>query len=188
MSEFKHNNNRAANDFYATRPHDVELLYKYEPSIINGRIWECACGAGHISETLLKLGAKDVFSSDIVDYGYGHVIDFLADTEHNNFDVIITNPPYKACVDFVMHALDCVNDNGIVVMLLRTLFLEGQQRYTKIFKDNRPKYVYVFVKRTYGLKNGDINNKSSSAMSHSWFIWEKGYKGDTIVRWLYEEE
>ena len=39
ISEFMKTDNRIINDMYATRPHDVELLYKYEPSIINGKIW-----------------------------------------------------------------------------------------------------------------------------------------------------
>jgi len=23
-----------------------------------------------------------------------------------------------------------------------------------------------------------------SAVAYAWFIWEKGYKGDTIVKWI----
>jgi hypothetical protein len=184
ISEFMNNDNRQSNDFYATRPHDVILLHKYEPSIVNGRIWECACGCGHISETLLGLGATDIYSSDIIDYGYGHVEDFITSDHTNEFDTIITNPPYKDSIDFVIHALNQVKCGGRVIMLLRTLFLEGQERYNAIFKHNNPKYVYIFSKRTYGLIGGDSNNKSSSAMSHSWIIWEKGYRGETIVKWL----
>ena len=34
---------------------------------------------------------------------------------------------------------------------------------------------------------GKINNfkdVKSSAVCYAWFIWEKSYKGDTIVRWI----
>jgi spoIIIJ-associated protein len=34
-------------------------------------------------------------------------------------------------------------------------------------------------------KNGEpIMTKASSAACYCWFIWQKGYKGDTIVRWF----
>lgn len=182
-------NNRQPNDLYATRPHDVELLYKYEPSIIEGKIWECACGHGHISKTLIQLGATDVYSSDLIDYGYGDVSDFLTNNDHKGeFDTILTNPPYKYGMEFMIHALDQVKDSGRVIMLLPTLILAGVNRYNKIFKDNPPKYVYVFVRNTYALlvaKGKDA--RSSTSMSHSWLIWEKGYKGEPTLRWLYEE-
>lgn len=77
-----------------------------------------------------------------------------------------------------------VSDDGIVIMLLRTLFIEGQDRYVSIFESNNPIRIYTFVKRTYGLINGDSKNRTSSAMSHSWFIWKKSYRGPTELKWL----
>ena len=29
--------------------------------------------------------------------------------------------------------------------------------------------------------------KKSSAVCYAWFVWEKGYKGDTIVKWINNE-
>lgn len=189
-SHYRNAGDRQPNDLYATRPHDVELLYKYEPSIINGKIWECACGHGHISETLKKLGATDVYSSDLIDYGYGDVINFLTDNTHyGKFDTIFTNPPYKYATQFITHALNQIEYGNKVIMLLPTSYLAGIQRYTKIFYKNPPKYVYVFARNTYALLVADNDNKvSSNDISHSWFIWEKGFNGDTIIRWLYDGE
>ena len=102
--------------------------------------------------------------------------------------MIITNPPYEHANEFVLHALDQLNNGGLAIFLMRTLFVDGQSRYNDIFEHNNPKYIYSFVKRTYGLIGGDPNNKSSSAMSHSWYIFEKGYNGDTILRWLDNRE
>lgn len=39
---------RETNDYYATEPKAVEMLLNAER--FNPRIWECACGEGHISE------------------------------------------------------------------------------------------------------------------------------------------
>jgi len=33
-------------------------------------------------------------------------------------------------------------------------------------------------------KNGDFEKYTSSAVAYAWFVFEKGYKGDTIVRWI----
>lgn len=182
--------NRQPNDLYATRPHDVELLFKYEPTIVDGKIWECACGHGHIVNTLRSLGATDVYGSDLIDYGFGYdVYDFLSDddTHTNEFDTIFTNPPYKFTTEFIKRAMDRVKDGGRVIMLMPTTVLAGVNRYVKIYKHNPPKYVYVFSRNTYGiLVNEGEGRYQSPHLSHSWFIWEKGYSGDTIVKWLYE--
>ena len=185
------NQNRQPNDLYATRPHDVELLYKYEPSIIEGKIWECACGHGHIVRTLHELGANDVYASDLIDYGYGYNVgNFLTDNSHKDeFDTILTNPPYKYTTEFILHALEQVKDNGRVIMLLPTTTLAGVNRYKKIFRYEPPKYVYVFPRNTYALLVAEGDDKiSTPKLSHSWFIWEKGYTGETIVKWLWEEQ
>ena len=181
--------NRQPNDLYATRPHDVKLLHKYEPSIIDGKIWECACGHGHIVRTLQELGATDIYASDLVDYGFGYnVSNFLMDYEHTGeFDTILTNPPYKYTTDFIIHALDQVKDNGRVIMLLPTTTLAGVNRYKKIFSIEPPKYVYVFARNTYALLVAEGDKIGPPKLSHSWFIWEKGYQGETIIRWLFED-
>lgn len=182
--------NRQPNDLYATRPHDVKLLYKYEPSIIEGKIWECACGHGHIVKTLQELGATDVYASDLIDYGFGYDInDFLNGDDHQDeFDTILTNPPYKYTTEFIRMALDRVKPGGRVIMMMPTTILAGVNRYNKIFKIDPPKYVYTFVRNTYALLVAEGDKIGAPKLSHSWFIWEKGYKGDTIVRWLYEDE
>lgn len=36
-------------------------------------------------------------------------------------------------------------------------------------------------------ENGDFESMikgGGSAVSYAWFVWEKGYKGGTIVKWI----
>ena len=33
------------------------------------------------------------------------------------------------------------------------------------------------------LLNG-IDNNEGSAVAYAWFVWEKGHKGDTIIKWI----
>lgn len=68
-------------------------------------------------------------------------------------------------------------------MLLKTTFLEGKNRKA-FFKENPPKIIYVSSSRINCAKNGDFEKYKSSAISYSWFIWEKGFKGNTIIKWF----
>lgn len=61
-------NPRAEYDYYATDPRAVELLLEMET--FSDKIWECACGEGHISK-VLKQNGYEVLSTDLIDRGYG---------------------------------------------------------------------------------------------------------------------
>ena len=55
--------------------------------------------------------------------------------------------------------------------------------------DNSPlKYVYVFSKRVNPLRNGEPTDEKgkpwASTMCFAWFVWEKNYEGEPIIRWL----
>ena len=32
--------------------------------------------------------------------------------------------------------------------------------------------------------NGDFDVLNGSATAYAWFVWEKGYKGETVVKWF----
>ena len=123
-------------------------------------------------------------TTDLVDYGFGDKqLDFL--NVENKYDIkmdIVTNPPYGLATEFAVKALELVAPGCKVAMFLRTLFLEGTKRYEKLFKTQPPKYVYVFTNRQVSDKNDDFNK--GSAVSYSWFVWEKGYQGPTEIRWI----
>lgn len=174
---------REHNDYYATEPRATELLLNEEQ--FSQEIWECACGEGHISE-VLKSNGYTVKSTDLIDRGYGEGnIDFLSQTLKNEID-IITNPPYKYAKEFVEHALDISIDGTKVAMFLKLTFLESKSR-KKLFEKYHPKVVYVSSSRLQCAKNGDFETYKEgvgTAVAYAWFVWEKGYKGDTILKWI----
>lgn len=175
---------RQSEDFYATDPAVLDhLSAKYT---IPDVVLEPACGEGHLSEWMREHGHK-VYSYDIMDRGYGD--------RHNFFEMltipedctcILTNPPYKYATEFVLHALELVPSGGQVVMFLKTTFLETERRYNEIFKFTPPHYVFQFIRRAMCAKNADFDEarKMGSAVSYAFFVWEKGYKGNTIVDWI----
>ena len=174
---------RETNDYYATDPSAIDDLLKVEK--FGCEIWECAVGEGHLAKRLEE-HKYIVFASDIVDRGYKGtvVMDFLGD--ENNMrekDIdIVTNPPYKYCSEFILKALDCVKRGNKVAMFLKLTTLEGQKRYEEIYSKQPPKTVYIYSKRKQCAKNGKF--EGTSAVCYAWFVWEKGYHGDTILKWI----
>ncbi len=177
---------RAGNDFYATPAETTRALLNVFP--LEGCIYEPACGQGHISKVLHEYYPEDrIYSSDLIDRGYGVTgVDFLQQDYFLKCDTIITNPPFKLAKEFVEKGLQLANK--YVIMLLKIQFLESKSR--KEFLQNSPlKYVYVFSERQNTMRNGlelnPLNGKPwSSTMLLAWFIWEVGYEGEPIIRWL----
>ena len=174
---------REENDFYATDPKAIELLCELEK--FNEWIWENACGEGHLSKELQKQGYQ-VYSSDLIDRGYGHSgIDFLQYDKTWHGD-IITNPPYKFAKDFVEKSLSIIPPGNKVAMFLKLQFLEGKLR-KKLFKIYPPKTIYVSSSRLLCAKNADFEgmiNGGGSAVAYAWYVWEKGFSGKTTIEWI----
>lgn len=177
---------RETNDYYATDPHCLEIFLealKRDGLKLHSHIWECACGQGHLSKILESKGYH-VINSDLIDRGYGlGGVDFLKCMYKEPHVDILTNPPYKYAKEFVEHAMEISSQGDFVVMFLKIQFLEGKAR-REMFEKYPPKYVYVNSERQICAINGDFENIKSSATCYCWFIWEKGFKGEPIIRWI----
>ena len=171
---------RQSEDYYATEPKAAELLLEIMPGLNN--IWECACGEGHLAKVFdnaSRLGR----ATDLIDRGYGTIEDFLLCKEPYNDGDIVTNPPYKYAQEFVEHALELVDVGRYVCMFLKVLFLESRSR-KELFTKYPPKVIYVSSSRINCAKNGDFNTYISSAIAYAWYVWQKGYAGESIVKWI----
>lgn len=178
---------RQKEDYYATDPIAIDKLI--DAFNLPNVIYECACGEGHLSERLKEKGYK-VYSSDLIDRGYGNGgIDFLTlhKMPYEDCNCILTNPPYKIATEFVIKSLDLLKDGGYSIMLLKTTFLEGKKRYDTLFKTMPPKFVCQFINRLTCAKNGEFEKMKKGgggAQSYAWFIWQKGYNNETIIKWI----
>lgn len=173
---------REAFDYYATNPKAVEMLLELEQ--FAPVIWEPACGEGHISKVLQAHGYQ-VISTDLVYRGFGdpEPLDFLKETLDGFEGDIITNPPYSTGLEFVQRALESVRPGGKVAMFLKVQFLEGQKRGA-FFKNTPPRIVYISRSRLACYKNGDMSVKPESAIAYAWYVWEKGFTGDPVIKWF----
>lgn len=175
---------REKDDFYATPPLAVKELMKLES--FNKNIWEPCCGMNHITNILIDHG-YNVRTSDIVDRvnnGKIEIIDFLNCMEKWDGD-IITNPPYKLATEFVYKAIETINEGNKVVMFLKLSFLETKKRRL-LFDKYPPKIIYVSSSRFGCSQTGEFDEtgNTGSAIAYCWYIWEKGYNGDTIIKWF----
>ena len=171
---------REENDYYATEPLATEWLCCLEK--FNHNILEPSCGEGHMSEVLKSQG-YNVISRDLIDRGYGEVADFLSDDNTYFNGDIVTNPPYKYAQEFVEKALSIIPEGNKVAMFLKLTFLEGKRR-KQLFKTNPPIRVWVSSSRLKCALNGKFDEMTGSAASYAWYVWEKGYKGDPVIKWF----
>ena len=154
---------REKNDFYATDPETLKLfLYEFwKDNSFEGDILEPACGQGHISKTLEEmLPSFNIISTDLIDRGYGQGgIDFLTHDYGRTFGTVITNPPFSLAKEFI--------EKGLKVS---------------------EKYVYVHTTRQATWKEGKPldpkGKKWATTMCLAWFVWDKEYKGEPIIRWI----
>lgn len=175
---------RQGDDFYATEPIAADILHNEED--FKGGIWECACGEGHLSKRFIELG-HEVISTDLIYRGYGHhkSVDFLNQIKALAPN-IVTNPPYKHAQEFIEKALSLVPEGGKVAMFLKLTFLEGKKR-KDMFTKFPPKVLYVSSSRIQCAKNADfvgMKKGGGSAVAYGWYVWEKGIKRDTIIKWV----
>ena len=175
---YNKNNTRDPHDFYATPEWATQKLLDHEK--FTGSILEPFCGQGHICRVLQRNDYGYV-AKDLINRGFDEFTEeknFFDETEQ--FDNIISNPPYTNAVKYVRHALNLSRNK--TAMIMRLAFLEGVER-RKLFDKCPPARVLVFTKRVTMWKAG-IEPSGSGAMAFAWFVWDRDYTGPTTVDWL----
>lgn len=103
--------------------------------------------------------------------------------ERTRFDTGAVRDMHTGKGRFVQRALESVRPGGKVAMFLKVQFLEGQKRGA-FFKDTPPRTVYISRSRLACYKNGDMSAKPESAIAYAWYVWEKGFTGDPVIKWF----
>lgn len=190
---------REKNDFYSTDPLFINHLLEKEPWLKNPnlKILEPSAGNGVLVDRFYeltgnKMDAYDIISrrEDIIEQDY-----FTKDFS-NQYDVILTNPPYlkdtmtaaRGLSEYIIKALREVKYGGSVIMFLKTLHLESKVRYEKIFKNYPPSKLYIYSSRISCYKNNDTS-KTQGAISYSIFMWcnkkkDETFDKDTKLDWI----
>jgi len=99
--------------------------------------------------------------------------DFLEMSHQEEYDLIISNPPFVLAKEFVDAGLASLKRGGAVAYLLRLSFL-GSMKRKLWWKETMPTYIYVHAKRPSFTEDG-----GTDAAQYGHFVWVKGYNPDT---------
>ena len=166
--------NRKAADLYPTPP---DCIYSLAPHIRDlvpegTTILEPACANGQISRALIDCG-YDVVSYDLrPDPGYGvGGVDFLDRKngmfEVDEFDCILTNPPFAAAVEFIERGLEL---SPVLILLLKSNYFHTKNRIS-LFESFTPSREYKLTWRPAFLEK---ERGKSPLMDCSWYVFERG--------------
>lgn len=158
----------------------IEHILNNDPSLKGQTCVEPACGRGYMAAALKEYFGQ-VHSSDIHNYGYGFVSDFLLSDPDIKYDWLITNPPFNLAESFIRKGLSKV-EVGLAV-LVRTMFIEGVGRHTRLFSEKPPSIVAQFSERVPIVK-GRLDANASSATGYAWLVWKKASIDQTRLMWV----
>jgi hypothetical protein len=180
---------RIADDHYPTPPEYVDLL-AHHIDVTQISVWEPACGEGHISKRLSKLGAY-VISTDLVDRGFGTGgIDFLKCPRvpkallNRGQPAIITNPPYGTLADdFLAAALELAAPvDGLVALFMRNEWDCGDKRTAKFFEHPAYAMKIISTKRPRWI----AGSTGSPRHNYAWYVWDFRSVGeDARIKYLH---
>lgn len=179
-------------DLYCTPPWSVRAVCEEMGfSLSDGLIaFDPCCGHGHMSVPLMEY-FDTVHSSDVFDYGYGQVGDFIGLEDIAPFfppepiDWVFMNPPFNKAAEFVEVSRARYPNAGIAT-LVRTSWIESIGRYDRIFSNEkmRPSTIYVSVERI-PMAKGKYDPNGSSATSYSWIVSKPGQiSNHTEIKWI----
>ena len=196
---------RAKDDFYQSSPEIANALFEcvkagikgnklYAAGLENTVIIDSSAGTGVLLEPF-KNNRWYKIGYDIADRGYENVrIQDWFSVDRYELDkarwlprqpeIIVQNPPFKLALEFVQHGLELLNKGELLFSLHRIQFLETRERFAKLYGNKqKPKYVFVFANRVTCVAP-DVPNKGQGAMCYAWFMWQKGFRGNTQIKWI----
>jgi hypothetical protein len=133
-------------------------------------VWEPAANRGFLAYGIAPY-FKTIVLSDIHDYGLSSAsVDYLSEPSRPVVDFIIINPPFRLAHAFISKALDEATVG--CAMLVRTSFLEGINRYERLWSRTPPTFVAQFSERVPMVK-GRCDPRASTATSYCWVGWVK---------------
>jgi hypothetical protein len=153
------------NGFVQTPKEITEILLQYEK--FNGNILEPCCGKGAIS-SILKNNGYDVISSDLLDYGYGDIMDVF--NINKIYDNIITNPPFALKIPMIRHLLNITNNKLCLLWYVKNIGNIIESKISVGLKN-----IYVFNQRINWIE-------TKLGWLFAWYIWDKNYIGDIKIK------
>lgn len=184
MSSTNHSNARKEHiaDYYRTPITDIEKFLSELDKVITIDMDKCTLdpSAGGDSSNPMSyptaihnyyaVPIQNIKTIDIREDSLANIkADYLSCDIGYNPHVIITNPPFNKALEFITKALNDVEENGYVIMLLRLNFLETKAR-KEFFDKYMPEYIFVHHKRMSFIEGG-----GTDSVAYAHYVWRKGY-------------
>lgn len=174
---------RNKNDKYLTPYSIIQQLLDVIDVDKNSSILEPCCS---IEKTIVKTLLKNNFTNVSFNiYDETPETDFLNFNEENKYDYIITNTPYgnKTIINFVNKMKRIATKQ--IICLYQLSMLCGTNNFNELWNDDdyKLKEVYVLVRPSWLMNEVREDGKYKTGINqYAWFIWEKDYKGETILK------
>ena len=175
---------RSPTDFYPTPTASTRSLKDFIDVDSTDTILEPCAGVGHIAKEFENVTALDLYEYKTE---YLHQvttgINFLSWTPDKNYSWVITNPPFdrKVLMPIIEKSLSIATKG--VAMFLKITFLESSSRFTFFQENKNLKNVVIFSNRQPLYRNAIVTG-ASNAICYAWFIWDKRYNGEPIIKWV----
>lgn len=176
-------NNRISCDHYATPINTIQKLLDNINIFEYNNILEPSAGEGNIIKAIRDIGyngeitaieLRHIENQSLYKYTDNIIIgDFLTFQTDIKYDLIIGNPPFNKALEFLENCFNLISENGKIIMLLRTAFLESKARYDFWQKHPLSK-LYVLSQRP------SFTGKGTDATSYSWMVFEKNTSAQEI--------
>jgi len=177
---------RNKNDLYDTPTAITHAILKKEE--FPGTVIEPCAGNGFMVNAVKQFGlpvrSNELYPTEKFspDTNLNYVTDDLSSlfTGDDTYSVV-GNPPYTLAKEFIEKT---INSNVVKhAWLLRFQFVESKKRY-EFFKIHPPRRVWIFSSRV----NFDPVSPNGGLICFSWWVWERGFKGDPELKWLAPEK
>lgn len=174
---------REKDDFYPTPPEPTRAFLHAEIDRLRdfGTIWEPAAGDGAMVREMETLGLT-VRASDLVDRGCDADIRSFYDFPVAPSAAIVTNPPFAECgwgngkARWLKHALGTLDIEYMA--LLMNWSWPGAGGLAPFYAAHPPARVYLMRWKI------DFTGQGAPPMLNGWFVWDREWKGETVLRML----
>jgi hypothetical protein len=159
-------------DPYFTCPEATISLLYLERAYLPRAILDPCAGDGAITKLMAQHG-YETYANDIEDYGLEgcSIGNYLATQPLPLTEGIVTNPPYKLAVEFLLKA---IGEADYVALLVRSMFLIEAESRDAFFEEHPPVRVYHSSQRLPRMHHiGWTGRRSSSQTPYSWAVWDR---------------
>ncbi|TGR83025.1 hypothetical protein EN866_34410 [Mesorhizobium sp. M2D.F.Ca.ET.223.01.1.1] len=171
---------REKDDFYPTPAEPTIAFLSAEAARLKDfpHIWEPAAGDGAMVRHIQEFGHRAVWS-DLIDRGCGAAIRSFYDFAEPLAPAIITNPPFAECnrdPGWIRHALERLDVEYMALLL--PVNWTGASGRAALWAQFPPARMYIMRWRI------DFTGQGAPPMLNAWFVWDKAWKGETVLRML----